>query len=169
MIFSGCIFGGMLEPPDASPASLGQRIAGGRAVLGWTQAELAERVAISRVALANLESGRSVPSERTVVLLAGMFDVEPHDLVRGTIYPPQKSDRLPLVAARHTEIDLEMSLLERDLMWLARLESPDLTRRVVAEWRSRLDELGDRVLDPRCRWQLDEARQRVARLGRIAP
>ena len=68
MIFSGCIFGGMLEPPDASPASLGQRIAGGRAVLGWTQAELAERVAISRVALANLSANCSVPSERTVGL-----------------------------------------------------------------------------------------------------
>lgn len=107
MIFSGCIFGGMLEPPDASPASLGQRIAGGRAVLGWTQAELAERVAISRVALANLESGRSVPSERTVVLLAGMFDVEPHDLVRGTIYPASE-ERIGFASLLlgHTEIDL---------------------------------------------------------------
>ena len=152
-------------PPAPNASSLGQRIAGRRAELGWTQAELAERVAISRVALANLESGRSVPSERTVVLLAGVFGLEPHQLVAATSYPPQKSDRLPLVAARHTEVDLELALLDRDLQWLARVESPELTRQVLDEWRTRLESLAGAVLDHRSRAQLAEARALLARLS----
>ena len=64
--------------------SLGQRIAKQRADLGWTQAELAERVGISRVALSHTEAGISSPGERTVALLAGVFKLEPHELVRGT-------------------------------------------------------------------------------------
>ena len=58
------------------PESLGSRIARLRVDRGDTQAELAARVAISRVALSNLESGRSVPGERTVALLAGVFGVD---------------------------------------------------------------------------------------------
>jgi transcriptional regulator with XRE-family HTH domain len=154
------------EPPDASlPSNLGGRIAALRGDLGWTQTELAERVAISRVAVSNLESGRSIPSERTVVLLAGVFGTEPHQLVANTSYPHQKSDRLPLVAARHTEIDLQLALLDRDLEWLARVESPELTREVLGEWRVRLESLAQRTLDRRCRDQLAEARRRVGRLA----
>ena len=77
------------------PGGLGRRIAGCRGDLGLTQQELAARVAISRVALSNLESGRSEPGERTVTLLAGIFGMEPHELVEGTSYPGAKSDRLP--------------------------------------------------------------------------
>ena len=40
------------------------------------------------------------PAERTVALLAGLFSMEPHDLVDGTSYPAAKAERLPLVAAR---------------------------------------------------------------------
>ncbi|MEZ5380541.1 MAG: helix-turn-helix transcriptional regulator [Microthrixaceae bacterium] len=154
----------MSEPPASGQTSLGRRIAGCRNELGWTQQELAERVAISRVALSNLESGRSVPSERTIVLLAGVFNMEPHDLVRGSSYPPQKSDRLPLVAARYTEVDLELSLLDRDLEWLARSESAEAARLTIEEWRVRLERLAGSVLDRRCRDQVDEARRRVGRL-----
>ena len=155
----------MSVPPGVSLRSnLGVRIAALRGALGWTQAELAERVAISRVAVSNLESGRSVPSERTVVLLAGVFGVEPHELVAGTSYPHQKSDRLPLVAARHTEVDLQLALLDRDLEWLARVESPELSRDVVGEWRVRLESLAHQTLDLRSREQLAAAQRRVARL-----
>jgi hypothetical protein len=54
--------------------------------------------------------GLAVPSERTVVLLAGLFKQEPHELVAETDYPVGKSERLPLVACRYTEIELR----ERD-------------------------------------------------------
>src|SRR3954453_10964391 len=84
---------------------LGARIAKHRADLGWTQAELAERVGISRVALSHIESGISIAGERTVTLLAGLFRCEPHELVDGSDYPVGKAKRLPLVAARYTEVD----------------------------------------------------------------
>ena len=56
--------------------TLGERIGRLRSQLGWTQQELADRLAISRVAVSHLEMGISVPSERTIVLLAGVFHVE---------------------------------------------------------------------------------------------
>src|SRR3954470_3716801 len=102
--------------------SLGRRIADLRGKLGLTQQELAERVGISRVAVSNLEAGMSDPGERTVALLAGVFKVEPHELVAGTSYPPAKADRLPLVPARHTEVELQLALLENDLAWLERVD-----------------------------------------------
>ncbi|MFM7678582.1 MAG: helix-turn-helix domain-containing protein, partial [Roseiflexaceae bacterium] len=58
-------------------ASLGKRIATLRMQRGWTQERLAERLAVSRVAVSHIEMGLSVPSERTVVLLAGIFQCEP--------------------------------------------------------------------------------------------
>ena len=45
--------------------NLGRRIARLRGSLGWTQQDLAARLAISRVAVSHLEAGLSVPSERT--------------------------------------------------------------------------------------------------------
>ena len=77
---------------------LGRRIADHRAKLGWTQPDLAERLGVSRVAVSHLEAGMSYPGERTVALLAGLFKLEPHELVAGTTYPTAKADRLPVVA-----------------------------------------------------------------------
>jgi transcriptional regulator with XRE-family HTH domain len=94
---------------------LGRRIARLRADLGWTQQDLADRLAISRVAVSHLESGMSVPSERTVTLLAGLFKLEPHELVADTSYPTAKSERLPVVACRYTEVELQLRLLDRDV------------------------------------------------------
>src|SRR4029453_6469131 len=89
---------------------LGRRIADLRAKLGWTQSDLAERLGISRVAVSHLEAGMSPPGERTVALLAGLFKLEPHELVAGTTYPVAKADRLPLVAARYTEAEPQGAL-----------------------------------------------------------
>src|SRR5436309_10554189 len=97
------------------PENLGRRIALHRSKLGWTQQELAERLAISRVAVSHLEAGLSDPGERTVTLLAGVFKVEPHELVAGTTYPIAKGERLPAVAARYTEAELQVELLDADL------------------------------------------------------
>ena len=92
------------------PANLGQRIARLRHELGWTQQELAARVAISRVAVSQLESGASIPSERTITLLAGVFKLEPHELVADTDYPTAKAERLPVTAARYTEVELQLRM-----------------------------------------------------------
>ena len=94
--------------------NLGQRIAALRAGRGWTQQELAERLAVSRVAVSHLEAGMSTPGERTIALLAGVFKLEPHELVEGTNYPPAKTERLPVVVCRYTEVELQLRLLALD-------------------------------------------------------
>jgi transcriptional regulator with XRE-family HTH domain len=147
--------------------TLGQRIARLRCLLGWTQQELADRAAISRVAVSHLELGITVPSERTLALIAGIFHLEPPDLVEGTAYPEAKVERLPLVAARYTEVEHQVALLQHDLAWLERLSgltnpgsrasAERLAEQVRAEWRHRLAELGSRTLDPHERRLLAEA------------
>jgi transcriptional regulator with XRE-family HTH domain len=153
--------------PDATHDDLcghvGRRIAEQRTRLGLTQQELAARVAISRVALSNLESGRSEPGERTVTLLAGIFGMEPHELVAGTTYPAAKADRLPLVTARHTEVELQLALLERDLRWLESAP-PAMASQVVESWRRDLVELAGRTVDRGQRELLGRAIARVAAL-----
>jgi transcriptional regulator with XRE-family HTH domain len=141
------------------PLSLGQRIAKHRSELGWTQAELAERVGISRVALSHIEAGISNPGERTVALLAGVFKVEPHELVARTDYPAAKAERLPVVAARYTEVEHQLALLDARL---AVIVDPVLRERVVAGARDLLGELASRTHDPRERALL---RSRIARLA----
>jgi transcriptional regulator with XRE-family HTH domain len=138
--------------------SLGRRIADLRAKLGLTQQELAERVGISRVAVSNVEAGMSDPGERTVALLAGVFKLEPYELVAGTGYPRAKTDRLPLVVARYTEVEHQLDLLANDLAWMERT-GPDQAR--LAEWRSRLQAMLDAAHDPREREVLRDALARA--------
>jgi transcriptional regulator with XRE-family HTH domain len=129
-----------------------------RAELGWTQARLAERVGLSRVAVSHVEAGLTVPSERTVILLAGIFGREPHELTGGTDYPQAKAERLPLVAARHTEVDHQLLVLEAVMELLDRLpadRSTDRLRRDVRdEWQARLRHLADHTPDPTDRTRL---------------
>jgi transcriptional regulator with XRE-family HTH domain len=148
---------------DAPPnETLGQRIGRLRALLGWTQQELADRIAVSRVAVSHLEVGLSVPSERTVALLAGVFHLEPHELIQGTAYPDAKVERLPLVAARYTEVELELALLQRDLGWLRQLDGQPganaVRDRVHSDWLTRLANLTAVTPDPGERRLLTEAR-----------
>jgi len=138
--------------------SLGHRIAKHRSELGWTQAELAERVGISRVALSHIEAGISKPGERTVALLAGVFKVEPHELVAQTDYPAAKAERLPVVAARYTETEHQLALLDAQL---AVLTDPSERARIATEARGVLERLLERTHDRRER---DALRARIERL-----
>jgi transcriptional regulator with XRE-family HTH domain len=146
--------------------SLGRRIAAFRAKLGLTQNELADRLAVSRTAVSHIEAGMAVPGERTVVLLAGLFKVEPRELVADTSYPLAKAERLPAVAARYTEIEHLLVLLDNDLAWLERTNGTE-ARRVLDEWDARLRAIDDHLLDLRERELLREARAavRVRRSG----
>jgi transcriptional regulator with XRE-family HTH domain len=146
--------------PDQAPESLGRRIAAHRAKLGLTQQELADRLAISRVAVSHLESGLSDPGERTVTLLAGLFKLEPHELVAGTSYPPGKADRLPVVTTRYTEVEMQLALLDADLVWLEHL-SPGEAERLLTQWRSRFGFLADQAHDPREAAAVAEAQRRI--------
>jgi transcriptional regulator with XRE-family HTH domain len=136
--------------------NLGRRIAALRGDLGWTQQDLAERLAVSRVAVSHLEAGMSVPGERTVALLAGLFKMEPHDLVAGTSYPPAKAERLPVVVTRYTEVELQLRLLERDL-------ASGLDAAAAEDWRSRLTELLATTHDRRERECVEEALRSLPR------
>src|SRR5205814_7655972 len=127
--------------------SLGRRVATLRGGLGWTQQELADRLGVSRVAVSHIEANLRDPGERTVTLLEGLFKMEPWQLVEGTSYPPAKAERLPLVACRYTEVELQLRLLEED-----RSAGRELT-----DWPERLRLLLKASHDPRERGQLKDA------------
>lgn len=138
--------------------SLGRRIAELRSDLGWTQQEMAERLGISRVAVSHLEAGMSTPAERTVAILAGIFKVEPHELVGGTDYPPARGERLPSVVARYTEVELQLRLLEQD-------EQRGLDAAARAEWDERLRLLAKASHDRREVATVADARRRLSSGG----
>jgi transcriptional regulator with XRE-family HTH domain len=122
--------------------TIGKRISQLRQENGWTQQSLAERLAISRVAVSHIEMDISIPGERTITLLAGLFKTTPHALVEGTTYPTAKADRLPLVACSHTALELNLALLENDLAWLQELQNTRdyerLREKIYNKWIDRL-------------------------------
>ncbi len=154
------------RPPGAS--SLGQRISLLRAERSWTQQQLADRLGISRVAVSHLETDINTPGERTVALLAGLFRVEPHDLVAGTTYPAAKADRLPVVVNRWTDVEHHLALLERDLWWLDGADGSGVpadrsqVERILGSWDTVLAKLASVVVDPTEVAALAEARARVS-------
>jgi transcriptional regulator with XRE-family HTH domain len=53
----------------------------------WSHADLAERVGVSRPAVAQWESGRTSPSESNIRALARVFGVSVADFYRGPLKP----------------------------------------------------------------------------------
>lgn len=146
--------------------NLGRRLAALRAEIGLTQQEVADRLGVSRVAVSHIEANMSTPSERTIVLMAGLFKLEPHELVDGTGYPMAKAERLPPVAARYTEVELQLVLCEHDLAWFERLDRVGIADIAdlpgVAEgWRARLAELHGRATAAE-RTRIESLRRRLA-------
>jgi transcriptional regulator with XRE-family HTH domain len=136
--------------------------------MGWTQAQLAGRVGVSRVALSHIESGVTVASERTVALLAGVFGCEPPELVAATDYPVAKAERLPPVVARHTEVAHQIAVLAAVLEIVERVpghEGALLLGAVREAWRPRLLALRDRTLNPDERRRLGAALRDLALRG----
>lgn len=154
-------------PAPAGSTTLAGRIAGLRGQRAWTQQQLADRLGVSRVAVSHLEAGINSPDARTVALLAGVFHLDPHDLVAGTDFPAAKADRLPLVVARHTEVEHQVALMEADLAWI---EGPDavvadvgVADAVRQRWRAALAKLETTVVDPEQAAILATARDRLGR------
>ncbi|HNB53978.1 MAG TPA: helix-turn-helix transcriptional regulator [Anaerolineales bacterium] len=137
------------------PESTGQRIARLRQQHGYTQQTLADRLAISRVAVSHIEADLSIPSERTITLLAGLFKCTPHALVEGTTYPPAKAERLPYVVAWYTEVEKELELLKNDLAW-AKGDKTSLAA-TVQKWQTRLARWQAEILDEHERTVLAQA------------
>jgi transcriptional regulator with XRE-family HTH domain len=119
-------------PRDVAEEPLGRRVSRLRTSTGWTQQALADRLGMSRTAISHLEGGISEASERTVILLAGLFGLEPHELVAGTLYPPTKAERLPTVTNRHTAVDMALARLDAQVELL-----PHLAARAGSELRER--------------------------------
>jgi transcriptional regulator with XRE-family HTH domain len=124
---------------------IGRRVARLRAEKGWTQQDLADRLAMSRTAVSHLEADMSQPSERTVLLLAGLFHSEPPAFVAGTLYPESRAERLPLVVARYTEVEMKLSLLRSQLALISDLPR-SRAREVVEGWNQQLCTLSNSVL-----------------------
>jgi transcriptional regulator with XRE-family HTH domain len=61
---------------------LGINIRQNRTRLGWSQAELAEKVNISINFLSDIETGKKWASPVTMVKLAGIFNIEAYELLR---------------------------------------------------------------------------------------
>jgi transcriptional regulator with XRE-family HTH domain len=161
------------------PGSLGRRIAEMRGARGWTQQQLAERLGISRVAVSHLETDLNTPGERTVAMLAGLFRMEPHELVAGTSYPVAKQDRLPLVVPRWTDAEHQLALFRRDLWWIDQLSAGsqageaegDTSRhlwssaeQVLDQWDQRLAQMAAGAVDGSEADELEMARRDLADL-----
>lgn len=140
-----------------SPESLGQRIARLRARKAWTQQDPADRLAMSRVAVSHIEMGMSMPSERTIVLLAGLFSCEPLELVEGTSYPVAKVDRLPAIACRYTEVEHQIALMRRDLFWFTSIGAHPNTKQIYQYWDTLLREFLQQPLPQQEKTMLKEA------------
>ena len=139
---------------------IGKRVARLRQQNGWTQQALAQRLAVSRVAVSHIEMDLSLPSERTSALLAGLFNISPHDLIAGSTYPQAKAERLPQVVCSFTALEVDLALLRNDLLWLSRLEGLAAQRWREAlrqSWGVRLHAQAREVIDERERKLLDEA------------
>ena len=152
------------HPANLEP--IGKRIASLRLANGWTQQSLASRLAISRVAVSHIEMDLTIPSERTITLLAGLFKLNPHELVAGTTYPIAKSERLPAEACCYTRLELDLKLLENDLEWLRRISpSPErsrLARELREIWTTRLSDWSLQTFEPREKDVIASAQQELA-------
>ena len=149
--------------------TIGKRIAQLRNQAGWTQQYLAERLAISRVAVSHIEMDLTIPGERTITLLAGLFKIMPHDLVTATTYPQAKIDRLPLVACCYTHLERDLDLLTNDMDWLDRLhhhpQFKAFREQVRSRWIDTLAAYQTTTLDPQEKATLAIALQQLASLG----
>jgi transcriptional regulator with XRE-family HTH domain len=147
------------------PETIGKRIGRLRVERGWTQQALSQRLAVSRVAISHMEMDLTIPSERTITLLAGIFKIKPHDLVEGTTYPQAKAEKLPLITCSYTAIELGLAVFENDLGWLERLESTSVraeyARQVQERWQPVLTGWLNGDLELQEREQIQQMLQRL--------
>ena len=63
--------------------ALGENIREKRVQLKMTQEFVAERIGVSRQAVSKWESGKSDPSTANLIALAGLFEIEAEELIKG--------------------------------------------------------------------------------------
>ncbi|OGN91446.1 MAG: hypothetical protein A2Y88_06090, partial [Chloroflexi bacterium RBG_13_48_10] len=108
---------------------------------------------MSRVAISHIEMDLTIPSERSITLMAGIFKLSPFELVNGTTYPKAKAERLPEVTNLYTELELQYALLVNDSEWLLWLDDPikkiNYLTVILEKWSTKLQDwnrkyIGDR-------------------------
>lgn len=150
-----------------TPETIGKRIGRLRAERGWTQQALSQRLAVSRVAISHMEMDLTIPSERTITLLAGLFKITPHELVDGTTYPHAKAEKLPLTTCTYTSLELDLAVLENDLRWIERLRNTpgfdwaQSANEVKGRWEQTLAGWLGSELDAQERDLVQQAQQRL--------
>jgi transcriptional regulator with XRE-family HTH domain len=131
--------------------TISKRIAFLRQKYNWTQQSLASRLAMSRVAISHIEMDLTIPSERTITLMAGLFKLSPLEIVEGTTYPRAKEERLPELTNLYTQLELDLNILMNDAAWLNRLDNykwkANFLNETVENWSSRLKNWKARYLD----------------------
>jgi len=131
--------------------SIGKRLAYLRQKNGWTQQSLANRLAMSRVAISHMEMDLTIPSERSITLMAGVFKMSPTELIEGTNYPRAKAERLPELTTIFTELELNFALFKNDIEWLDRLTDPFIKkffiRDVLDKWFPLFENWGNKTTD----------------------
>ncbi len=154
----------MVEPIQPLPERFGRRVAALRGDFGWSQTELAERLAMSRTAVSHLEASMRDASERTVIVLAGLFKLEPGALVDITDYPRAKAERLPMTVARYSEAEFQCALAEQDLQRAEQLGG-GVGRAIVDTWVTRLTGLAEAVTDQRAASEIATVLRRLRSFG----
>ena len=149
--------------------SIGKRIAYLRQKNGWTQQSLANRLAMSRVAISHIEMDLTIPSERSITLMAGIFKLSPLELVEGTTYPKAKAERLPELACYFTEIDMQIALLKNDIDWINRVDNSQIKsiwiNDVLEKWYPRLSNWKENCHDEGERSKIVEAQKILSELN----
>jgi transcriptional regulator with XRE-family HTH domain len=146
--------------------TIGERVSRLRVENGWTQQAIAARISISRVAISHIEMNLILPSERTVILLAGIFKISPIELVNGTSYPKAKGERLPDIACCYTRLEVELIRMNNDLEWLERIKDlpiyENYIKRMQQKWYPNLTEWYQQCCDERERALISKAKERLA-------
>lgn len=101
------------------------------------------------------------------MLLAGLFRLEPYELVEGTTYPQAKIERLPAVVSRFTQLELDLAILNNGLGWIERLarhlfSTADLEM-IIQSWLEQLARSKEKNLNDMERDMLTNAQIKLRR------
>lgn len=73
----------MTKPIEGCYRLFGAKVEQIRTTLGWTQAELAEKVGLTRTSITNIEAGRQRVLLHEIETFSRVFNTTPKNLLRG--------------------------------------------------------------------------------------
>ncbi len=103
------------DPPSEVPMPIGEQIKNLRKQRGWSQADLADRIAGDPGQISRYENGKITPSVEAVIRLAELFDVScDYLLVEGAPRRPYRQVDDPL-AQRLADLD-QLTAADKDAL-----------------------------------------------------